>query len=273
MQRVNIFQFYRFGAAIRALIEIDGESIFSDEYSTLLVAEGALGDLLSQDQILLSGIKPATEALISKINDITSQLDVEGFDVGKKIGVAKINRLRVAFRRFETLLEAELVDRGVDVYSVSQKGIYSTSKLIESADEALPHDIRSMLTADAIQDLREAGKCLAFGANTACGFHLMRATEGIIHKYYVSVTGQIPRRKERNWGAYVRNLNRHRNNNADSKADPKLIALIDQLREHHRNVLMHPEETLTADEALSLFGVCQSAIVAFVGGLKSNTTP
>jgi hypothetical protein len=103
----------------------------------------------------------------------------------------------------------------------------------------------------------------------------LRATETMIHKYYVTVTGATPKRKDRNWGAYVRNLNTHKKNDPYSKVDPKLVSLIDQVREHHRNPVMHPEDVLTPDEAQSLFSMCQAVIITFAGALKdlSGSTP
>jgi len=37
--------------------------------------------------------------------------------------------------------------------------------------------------------------------------------------------------------------------------------MIDHIKDFYRNPIMHPEETLNADQALSLFHTCLSAIV------------
>lgn len=84
-----------------------------------------------------------------------------------------------------------------------------------------------------MSDIQQAGKCLAFDLDTACGFHIVRATETLIHQYYCTVTQTTPKRKDRNWGAYVRNLNTHLKKTSGSQVEPKLVALIDQVREYH----------------------------------------
>ncbi len=44
----------------------------------------------------------------------------------------------------------------------------------------------------------------------------------------------------------------------------KVLSCLQQIKDLHRNPLMHPEETLTLEEAISLFGICQSAISAML---------
>jgi hypothetical protein len=182
-----------------------------------------------------------------------------GWRVGGEIGSAA--------KEFEIVFSAEL--ETTDTYYVSEKGIYSTSRLIEKAELIFSSDIRAEMPPQAISDVQQAGKCLAFDLDTACGFHIVRATESMIHQYYVTVTSGTLRRKDRNWGAYVRNLNGHLKANPASRVDRKLVALIDQVREHHRNPVMHPEITLSPDEAQSLFSICQAVIITFAGALKT----
>ena len=67
----------------------------------------------------------------------------------------------------------------------------------------------------------------------------------------------------RNWGAYIRILR-------TKGADEKVIASLDQIRELHRNPVMHPEETLSSDEATTLFGIAQSAILAMVNAIPRH---
>jgi len=115
---------------------------------------------------------------------------------------------------------------------------------------------------DAVKDFRQAGKCLAFDLDTSAGFHVIRAAETLIRKYYSAVTGvQEMKSKDRNWGAYVRNL-KSQLEQGNKQVNPKIIALIDQVREHHRNPVMHPEVTLSPAEALSLFNIAQSVIIS-----------
>jgi hypothetical protein len=271
MLRVNEYRFYDLGQKLKPLKDLTSGTVLSEVWWTLDYARDALL-LILNDPLPLRICRPAAEKLVAAIEQVVPR--------GASESLAKLSSLaagatlelhyyfiRPALEGLEPVLAAEC--EAMDTYVVSKKGIYSTNELIDAADQILSPATRAVLPAQAIRDLKEAGRCLAFDLDTACGFHLMRATETAIHAYYVAVTAHTPRRKDRNWGAYVRNLNTHKKKDPSSKVDPKLVALIDQIREHHRNVLIHPEDTLTAEEALVLFGVCQSAITAFARGIKT----
>jgi hypothetical protein len=272
MLRLKVFQFYRFGHAVRLLGTLHEKSRPFAELTKLLDAKRALSELLQPDHpLVLNTSKPPIEALVALINELLSPILGEGdervLDVNVTIRPEYLKRLMSALLTFETVFEAELEGRN-DTYIVSKKGIYDTADLIEGAHHVLPEEILTVFPDQVTQDIKDAGRCLAFELSTACGFHLMRAVESAIHTYYTEATGHTPKRKDRNWGAYVRNLRSHIKDNIDSKVDTKLIALIDQIREHHRNVLMHPEERLELEEAVSLFGISQSAIIAFARGIR-----
>jgi hypothetical protein len=46
-----------------------------------------------------------------------------------------------------------------------------------------------------------------------------------------------------------------------ARADVKVIGMLQHIKDFYRNPIMHPEESLTSDEAFSLFNTCLSAIV------------
>lgn len=271
MQRVNEYRFYDLGQKLKTLKDLSFGTVLSEVWWKLASARDALL-LILNDPLPLRICRPAAQKLVAAIGQVVPSGGSEAMTKLSSLAAGTTLSydyyfISPALEALEPVLAAEC--EAMDTYVVSKKGIYSTNELIEAADQILSSVTRAALPAQAIRDLKEAGRCLAFDLDTACGFHLMRATETAIHTYYVAVTEHTPKRKDRNWGAYVRNLKAHKKNNVDSKVDPKLIALIDQIREHHRNVLMHPEETLTPDEALVLFGVCQSAVTAFALGIKA----
>ena len=82
----------------------------------------------------------------------------------------------------------------------------------------------------------------------------MRATESVTRLYYANIVGSLPKPKMRNWGVYIKGLN-------NSGADKRIIAVLEHIREFHRNPVFHPEETLSTDEAHVLLGVAVSSIV------------
>jgi len=110
-------------------------------------------------------------------------------------------------------------------------------------------------------DIREAGKSLAFELPTAAGFHLFRATESVLRKYYVHETGSTAPPKVRNIGVYLNALK------IANKGDPKVRAALKQMTDLHRNPLIHPETILTLDEAIAIFGIARSAITAMLSVL------
>jgi hypothetical protein len=266
LQRINTYDFYQLGNALKPLASISAESTLGGVWWPLFTASQQINQLLSNPILRLVYCRPAAITLMNAVDgalapifekDRTSPID---FNV--KIEAGQAYSITHALSIFENNLAAELQQQ--DTYCVSKKGIYSTNDLIERAQQALPGDVLVRLPAGAAQDFDQAGKCLAFEVSTASGFHMLRATEAVIHKYYVAVTKNDDlKRKDRNWGAYVRNLNRYRKINPDS-ADPKIISMIDQIREHHRNVIIHPENTLTDSEAQVLFTVCVGAIIAML---------
>ena len=141
------------------------------------------------------------------------------------------------------------------VYAVHRKGIFDTSDLIDRADEIIPETLRGRLGDDCILDLKQAGPCLAFELPTAAGFHMMRATESSMWAYWEHLE-KTKRPRNSNWGNAIQDLEQH------SGSDPKVVAALKQLKDLHRNPVVHPEVVLTMDEALSLWAVAPGVIIA-----------
>lgn len=112
-----------------------------------------------------------------------------------------------------------------------------------------------------MNEVRQAGKCLAFELATSAGFHILRAAEDVIREYYGELAGTLPQKKSRNWGRYIDGLKKH-------GADLKVIAALEQIKDMHRNPIIHPEVTLTMEEAITLFGMVIGAMVAMVMELE-----
>jgi hypothetical protein len=93
---------------------------------------------------------------------------------------------------------------------------------------------------------------LAFEGYTAAGFHAVRAVEAELRTLLIQVQGGRALTK-RDWGYYVECLQR-------AGVDDKLVGSIDQIRKAERNPLMHPEDVLEIDDAVSLWCICQAAI-------------
>jgi len=126
----------------------------------------------------------------------------------------------------------------------------------------LPESILKKISNEIVEEIRQSGRCLAFDVATASAFHIMRATESVIHKYYLQVCKPEPEKKLANWGLYIAKLSQSQ--------DPRVkevVALLQQIKDRHRNLIMHPEIVLNPDEAFTLFEIAQSAIITMAGNL------
>lgn len=163
-----------------------------------------------------------------------------------------------AVRKFEELFKAELAI--ADAYFVIPKGGYNTIKLVTDATALFPPDL-SKKAPEAVPDIIEAGRCLAFELGTSAGFHMFRAAESVLRQYWDHVSGKKARPKQRNIGVYLAAMEKH------GCGDPKIIGVLRQIKDLHRNALIHPEETLTVEDAINLMGIVRSAIAAMLAPL------
>jgi hypothetical protein len=153
---------------------------------------------------------------------------------------------------FEKAFERER--RNLDVFVVEPKGIYDTRKLIESPEEKYPDRLRKAFTPEILKDLQQAGRCLAFDCPTACAFHIFRATESLMLSYYEFLAGQpwsLPKNKD--WNAYINHLRL-------KGAPDNIAARLDEIRLLERNPYLHPEKTVSLEEAPVQFELCTGVI-------------
>lgn len=175
---------------------------------------------------------------------------------GKTVNIAK---------ECEIVLYAELPT--LAIYNITQKGIYSTNDLIEQAEGILPKHVLKRIGEMAKTEVRESGKCLALDCATASAFHMMRATEEVMYRYYISVCKPQPEKKLENWGAYIKELNK--SNKSEVK---EVVAMLQQIKDRHRNLIMHPEIVLSIDEAFTLFEIAQGAIIAMADKIPARSS-
>jgi hypothetical protein len=121
------------------------------------------------------------------------------------------------------------------LYGVTRKAGFDLPTLIENG------------AAEALPDLEQATRCMAFELFTAAGFHLDRANEAVLRRYWDAVTNGATRPASRNMGDYLNELNKL------NAGDAKVKAALKDLKDLHRNPLIHPEQTLeNVDDAIAL---------------------
>lgn len=160
--------------------------------------------------------------------------------------------------QFRTVLIADL--RTVASFRVITAGIFDVNKLVNCAHRALPETTREKLSAEALAELDASGKCLAFNLPTASGFHAMRAVERVIKSYLGLFFSQKEIQGWRNWGQYLKALEKATDGDQTLKPSQEAIALLRQIKDIYRNPVIHPDRVLSAEEADTLFHGTLAAI-------------
>jgi hypothetical protein len=164
---------------------------------------------------------------------------------------SRIFAIQEEAKRFEAVLAAELGT--IDLYYLTQKGTHRTHDLLHSGIAAFP-DRLSRKVPEAVFDVVEACKCLVFEVPTACAFHLHRANEAVLRKYWDAVTRGAARPKAPTMGAILGELRKRK------KGSTKVKAVLAQIKDNHRNPVMHPEDTLDMPQAMALMGVVNASL-------------
>jgi hypothetical protein len=266
MERINEFQLYELAISIHPLTQADQDTLYSVVWYDWWKAAEALEGIFRRRA--LEFCTPSANELYAAINAVVARDMSQAIqtlnalsDPESPIGWRAF-AVREAANKFETILSAEL--SASDTYWISPKGTHKTSVLMSSASLFLPTSTiaESKFAAD---DFNEAGRCWLFDNYTAAGFHLMRGTETLIRKYYKAATGIEPAIKFRNWGAYLKNLEKC------PQADMKIVSFLRQIKDNYRNPILHPEENLTSERVQILFGVCSAAASMLAEGIGKLT--
>ena len=263
MRRFNAYELYHVGGVLKQLESIKNQTDVSPMAIQILMCRFAVDSLLGGSPLPVGVTRQSAETLRTTLNNLTKARPSDATEEQVKSDIALKayygNAIQTQLQQFNTILNAEWSN--LDTYWVEPKGIYSTNDLIEHAEKTFSEGIRGRLATETRTDVNEAGKCVAFDLPTAAAFHIWRAAERELRNYYTTWTGQAAGTKV--WNTLIKEL-------APTKADPRVIAVMDHLRNLHRNPTMHPEEYLTVVEAINLFGIANSAISAM---LLDNPSP
>ena len=270
VQRVDEYRFYELGQAIQPLKSLQYSTEYRHAWFPMWTAREALARF-RESEVALRVSRPAIDRLIRAISAIVPTVfadAIEGLNVpdgeqGPTIGT-HFFEFSEALKAFEPVLAAEC--DALDSYLVSQKRGYSTPDLIERSDVMLPLETRAILHEPIAADIRAAGRCLAFDTPTAAGFHILRAVEAVMALFYTHVTGREIAKRHRNWGLYLKRLEK------EPRADAKIRGALEHIKENYRNPITHPEVTLSEGEAIMLFALSLSVIELMAEVLR-NTTP
>jgi hypothetical protein len=267
MIRVNVYGFYNLGKQLSSLATINEPVDVGSLLLPLFAARLEVRVLMIQSYVPIKTARREAQNLINSISSIIPQEDFSGginLDLARRLEPSEVLSLKNCLTRFETVLSEELAI--ANTYSVAARGIYNISDLIDNADMVLSTDLREILPDKAKYDLRQGGRCLAFDIPTAAAFHTLRAAEAVIKQYWESLEGKKWPYRQRDWGRYIEHLEK-------AGAPPKITTALNQIREIHRNPLMHPEDSLDLDQAMSLFGMANGVISLMLQEVRGHSEP
>jgi hypothetical protein len=247
MKQMNLGWFARLGPALVAVVhrpdDMDVLRRAASFYHYL--ADPKLG-------LDLKATRPHIWAIMKEIGNLNlaSDDDRPALLAARKAAIADIAV------KLNGTLESELAVQ--QVYYLTQKRAFNLDLLIADATAIFSEEVRAGMDADEQYNIVQAGMCLAFEVPTAAAFHVFRAAEAVMRRYYVAVVGTIPAKKVRNWGAYLKNLQVH------GGADPKILHSLEQIKDLYRNPTIHPETRYTPEQALSLVGLAENLISSMI---------
>jgi hypothetical protein len=255
MKRVNQYQFYQLGSIVHPLTTVEQGSALPQSVWKFNNARAWLEFMLDHQVYRFIVCRGAAEELVAAIDAVLPRKSSEfsAIDPERKLTFVEAYNISNGASEFETVFAAEL--QTLDTYVVSKKGIYSTADLVERADMAFDEDARSHLSAEVLSDFKQAGRCLAFELATGAGFHTMRAVEAVLRHYWRLVLQPVANAKVPEMFNCISELRK-------AGESEKLMNILDDIRDLHRNTIMHPEAFLDMKDALRLFDVAKSAISA-----------
>ena len=254
MIRISLPFIFKLANDIEPLASLpEQQTTYGEIWVRLAIAEQTIRNLV-EGSLYSPYLRTSYAAAQELLNILRSQIS-KSFEQTRTIEPYETWAIRNSYSQYKIALLAEL--GALSSYFVTQKGGFDTVSLLAFGENLFPTDLGTKVP-EAIFDAKEAGKCLAYEASTACGFHVFRITESVLRKYYSHVTGGAAAPKVRSLGVYVTALKKA------GKGDEKILAALKQMTDLHRNPLIHPETILTVDEAIAIFGIARSAITAML---------
>jgi hypothetical protein len=261
VKQTNLNIFYHLGIAMEALRELSTGQVFVDAVIHIISPVEWLTAFLDE----IEGVPmPEARRAARKLLDKLVYFIAPPYDMQKTVTQLDMTEI-INFRSiFEKELERE--HRNLDVFTVLPVGLYATRPLIENAEEKFPVSVRNVLNEAIVYDIRQAGKCLAFECPTACAFHICRATESMILLYFQKLAGAPWPHHTRNWGEYIKHLNKF------PHVERRITARLDEIRTLERNPYTHPEIRVEVDMCPTVFELCTGVMHLVADQIKRSQT-
>lgn len=204
MQRVDGFYLYSVGWQVHPLLNLKWDATkYGDAYYPLLTAQSALSGLLYQSVFQVSTCQVSGQNLMSSLGELLSGMGHSPKDWEELIPSPTLWGLQELTRSFEAVLQAEFGLK--PLYFVSPKANLDVNGLIQAGHLCFPPELVRKVP-EALLDAQEATKCIAYELPTAAGFHLHRANESVLRRYFDQVAGEDKRPETRNMGDYLNKM-------------------------------------------------------------------
>lgn len=270
MQKIDAFYLYQVGYQIHPLSELKFSqtgvlgTTYRDAQIPILLAELALEALLQRSVFELRTARSAGYELLSAIRNVKSKYENVSANFDDALDAMDVFNITSSLSKFETVLQAEF---GVgNFYLVGRKGGYEISVLVESGMDIFPSDLATKVP-EAVLDLKKATRCIAFELETAAAFHLHRAMEAVVRKYWDVTTSGQPHPKNRSIGSYIAEMEKI------SAGDARLLSALRDLKDFHRNPILHPDQSLeTIEEAIALLNGIYNVMVYILRYIPTSDT-
>jgi hypothetical protein len=133
---------------------------------------------------------------------------------------------------------------------------FDVERLVSNPETLLHEQTFGKLPALTQDDIRQAGKCIAFSTPTAAEFLLLRAIENALRMYY-GTHFKIKKNEDLMWGPMVSRLRKKKRSPRPNKI---LLDHLDNIRFNFRNPTDHPEKSYGDDEVQDLFSLVADAL-------------
>ena len=248
---------YGLGQAIQPLHGIAKGDHYIEAWLKCYTAKNSLQAFLS-DSVFKNAIQVMVEpanALILTLEKMNTEMveNAKQKEKKEKIDESVLLQLNTPLQEFESVFKAEL--RIGNLFLATPKGAYDLRTLIANGESLFPGNAQALFSNVALNDVRDGARCLAFELYTASGFHFHRANESVVLGYLKALGKTVPKR-DRNLGNFIKILK-------DAGAPAKIISCLRDLKDMHRNPLMHPDQSIDDfGDALLLVGAILGAISA-----------
>lgn len=250
MQRIDISWIIETFKSVEQALDIQQGMDHFGAWSVLFDAKSKVETIFLQSvygaQLNISRRK--ADDFVTVISPILGKLSGEDDHVLSQLEAYQI---REAAKSFKLVFLSEMAV--IPAFLVTQKENFNTDRLIDNGLGLFPANL-ALKVPETFEDAQEAGRCLAYELNTACGFHTFRVVEAVLRRYWDAVTNGKPRPKIESLGKMSSELTEGKHGEA------KVTESLSQLAKLHRNPLAHPDVILTGDEAIAAIGMARSVI-------------